>query len=159
MKINYHYPLGILFLIVIAFFSIQAQRGVKTQTPIIYSIYGGEDINKEIKRGIAQYKELFPKLKLTDTDFYVTVGECKNQTTVILGHCKGCALKTLIGATNRYLAVDKSLKLPVIYESDKLHSTFFVDPTDGARIFFSSEGYMIIADENRNVISKGFTQY
>ena len=159
MKMKYQYPLGLLFLFAVAFFSIQAERGVKEQTPIIYSIYGGEDINAELKRGMAQYKDLFPKLQLENTDFYITIGECKNQVTVILGHCKGCALKTLVGATNRYLEVDKTLKLPIIYESDKLHATFFADPTDGARIFISSEGYMIVADENRNIISKGFTQY
>ena len=159
MKMNHNYSLGFILVLAIAFFSIQAQRGVKEKTPIIYSIYGGEAINAELKNGIAEYKALFPKLKLENTDFHVTIGECKEQVTIILGHCKGCALKRLIGATNRYLQVDPLLNLPIIYESDKQHANFFSDPTDGARIFISSEGYMIIADENRKIVSKGFTQY
>lgn len=126
--------------------------------PILYDIKGGESINKELLKGMKEYKELLPKLKLEDSDFYVTYNECNDQRIAILGYCKGCVFKDLIGATNRYFVIDEDLKLPIIFESDRQHSNFFSSP-DGIRIFITTEGYMIVADKENKIISKGFTQY
>lgn len=126
--------------------------------PIIYDIKGGADIVDELIRGMNEYKALLPKLKLEDTDFYITYNECDDQRIAILGYCKGCVFKDLIGATNRYFVIDKDLKLPIVFESDRQHSNFFASP-DGIRIFITSEGYMVVADKKNKILSKGFTQY
>ncbi|MFK7946693.1 MAG: hypothetical protein AB8G11_03810 [Saprospiraceae bacterium] len=125
--------------------------------PIIYDIQGGESIIRELLRGMQQYKEMLPKLKLEDSDFYITYNECNEQRIAILGYCKGCAFKDLIAATNRHFVIDENLKLPIIFESDRQHSNFF--SSDGIRIFITAEGYMVVADKENNVLSKGFTQY
>ncbi len=157
MKLNYNYVFTLLVAVLIAAISINASQKVN-DTPIVYSIYKGGEITKAVKKGIQEYKSNFPKLKLEDTDFYVTFGECKGQTVVILGQCKMCSYKELIASSNRFYKVNSQLMLPVIFESDKQHSNFFADP-DGTRIFVASEGYMITADEDNKVVSSGFTQY
>lgn len=126
--------------------------------PIFYDIEGGKAIIRELLRGMHEYKGMLPKLKLEDSDFYITYNECNDQRIAILGYCKGCVFKDLIAATNRYYVIDKKLKLPIIFESDRQHSNFFSSP-DGIRIFITAEGYMVVADKHNKVISKGFTQY
>ena len=157
MKLNYNYIFTLLLVIIVAGLSINANQKTNDQ-PIVYSIYKGGDIMKAVKKGMKEYKNTFPKLKLEDSDFYVTFGECKDQTVVILGQCKMCSFKDLIASTNRFYKVNDDFMLPVIFESDKQHSNFFADP-DGTRIFVSSEGYMITADEDNKVVSSGFSQY
>ncbi|NJN78848.1 MAG: hypothetical protein HC803_11430 [Saprospiraceae bacterium] len=107
---------------------------------------------------MATYKELVPKLKLEDSDFYITYNECEDQRIAILGYCKGCAFKELIGSTNRFFVINENLQLPIIFESDRQHSNFFSSP-DGIRIFITTEGYMVVSDKKNNIVSKGFTQY
>lgn len=124
---------------------------------ITYDIDGGEAVVKELLKGMQEYKEMLPKLKLEDTDFYITYNECEDQRIAILGYCKGCMFKELIGATNRYYYFDENLKLPIIFESDRQHSNFF--SSDGIRIFITAEGYMVVSDKQNKVVSKGFTQY
>lgn len=157
MKLNYNYIFTLLLVVTIAGLSINASQKMNDE-PIMYSIYKGEDIKQAVKKGMKEYKNTFPKLKLEDSDFYVTFGECKDQTVVILGQCKMCSFKDLIASTNRFYVINNDLILPIIFESDKQHSNFFADP-DGTRIFVSSEGYMITADEDKKVISSGFSQY
>lgn len=125
--------------------------------PITYDIQGGKAIIRELFRGMEEYKGMLPKLKLEDSDFYITYNECDEQRIAILGYCKGCAFKDLIAATNRYFVIDEDLKLPIIFESDRQHSNFF--SSDGIRIFITAEGYMVVADKDNKIISKGFTQY
>lgn len=127
-------------------------------SPIIYTIDDSESLSEEIKKGIEEYKYLVPKLDLQDSDFYVAFNECDDQRIAILGYCKGCAFKELIAATNRFIAVDEDLQLPIIFESDRQHSSFFSSP-DGIRIFITAEGYMVVADKENKILSKGFTQY
>jgi len=127
-------------------------------SPIVYSIDESESLSAEIKKGIEEYKYLVPKLDLQDSDFYVAFNECADQRIAILGYCKGCAFKELIAATNRFIAVDENLQLPVIFESDRQHSSFFSSP-DGIRIFITAEGYMVVVDKENKILSKGFTQY
>lgn len=133
-------------------------KNVSRTSPIIYSIDESQLLATEIKKGIEEYKELVPKLDLQDSDFYIAFNECDDQRIAILGYCKGCAFKELIAATNRYIAVDEALQLPIIFESDRQHSNFFSSP-DGIRIFITAEGYMVVADKENKILSKGFTQY
>lgn len=126
--------------------------------PILYNIENADEVIGELLKGMEEYKQLVPKLKLEDTDFYVAYNECADQRIAILGYCKGCAFKELIASTNRYLVIDENLQLPIIFESDRQHSNFFASP-DGIRIFITVEGYMVISDKENNIVSKGFTQY
>lgn len=132
-------------------------KAITKLEPISYNIQGGDAITRELLRGMEEYKAMLPKLKLEDSDFYITYNECNDQRIAILGYCKGCAFKDLIAATNRYFVVDKNLELPIIFESDRQHSNFF--SSDGIRIFITAEGYMVVADKENNILSKGFTQY
>lgn len=134
------------------------EKTIDKPAPIIYNIEDGEAITQELIAGMNEYKNLLPKLKLEDTDFYVTYNECNDQRIAILGYCKGCVFKDLIAATNRYFVIDENLQLPIIFESDRLHSNFFASP-DGIRIFITTEGYMVVADKENKILSKGFTQY
>ncbi len=133
-------------------------KDMEKPEPIVYTLENGQDVVTELVNGINEYKRLLPKLDLQNSDFYITYNECADQRIAILGYCKGCAFKELIASTNRYFVLENDLKLPIVFESDRQHSNFFSSP-DGIRIFITNEGYMVVADKDNNIISKGFTQY
>ena len=71
MKLNYNYIFTLLLVVMVAGLSINANQKTNDE-PIVYSIYKGEEIKKAVKKGMKEYKNTFPKLKLEDSDFYVT---------------------------------------------------------------------------------------
>ena len=122
MKNNYRFNAVLFAAMFFSLAVLTSSNSVLLLKAINYSLYDNEEtVNRLIN-------ELDTRLsdneELNKEDFYVTFNECNNEQDITLDYCEGCDLKNLIGASNRFLILDKRHYLPVLFEGDKVHSNY-----------------------------------
>lgn len=147
-----------LLLAVVAFISINSTTyKVKDTEPINYNSFG-DKVTDKLQEGIEKFKEEYPKLNLSNDKFYIVFSQCNGEKTLMISYlyCKDCTMEKLVNATNRFMKVSNRLSLPVVFDVDLHHSSFFASK-DNVRVRETRKGYAVSLDSNNEVTFSGFT--